>query len=262
MLYCCVFLFNICYLHLYILYCFFFFFQAEDGIRDDLVTGVQTCALPIWRAVPSLDWRARRAYSSVRPPAPRRATRAISPYPQRVHRNAVSPRAPSPVRPAVGPPWREALEASPCLPPSVRAEPVEAPGSLAPSTSHLAPRTVISHGIRRAPPPHRLRRRLVHSPAPPEVRRHRARPRLPPPRRQRPPHLPQALAGRPHRPRRRPRRVRRHDPRDDRRAPHHPRPRRLREGRVHARSPVRWPPPRGGRPGLFAARLSRRGRTV
>src|SRR6266849_7843487 len=25
----------------------FFFFQAEDGIRDPLVTGVQTCALPI-----------------------------------------------------------------------------------------------------------------------------------------------------------------------------------------------------------------------
>src|SRR5438552_11676800 len=25
-----------------------FFFQAEDGIRADLVTGVQTCALPIW----------------------------------------------------------------------------------------------------------------------------------------------------------------------------------------------------------------------
>src|SRR5947208_1710768 len=24
------------------------FFQAEDGIRDDLVTGVQTCALPIF----------------------------------------------------------------------------------------------------------------------------------------------------------------------------------------------------------------------
>src|SRR5258708_19708850 len=24
-----------------------FFFQGEDGIRDDLVTGVQTCALPI-----------------------------------------------------------------------------------------------------------------------------------------------------------------------------------------------------------------------
>src|SRR5207244_10328213 len=27
---------------------FVFFFQAEDGIRDDLVTGVQTCALPIF----------------------------------------------------------------------------------------------------------------------------------------------------------------------------------------------------------------------
>src|SRR5439155_17610281 len=25
-----------------------FFFQAEDGIRDGHVTGVQTCALPIW----------------------------------------------------------------------------------------------------------------------------------------------------------------------------------------------------------------------
>src|SRR2546430_12639723 len=29
----------------------FFFFQAEDGIRDLTVTGVQTCALPIWRSV-------------------------------------------------------------------------------------------------------------------------------------------------------------------------------------------------------------------
>src|SRR2546422_3332816 len=28
---------------------FFFFFQAEDGIRDVAVTGVQTCALPISR---------------------------------------------------------------------------------------------------------------------------------------------------------------------------------------------------------------------
>src|SRR5256885_5903676 len=28
--------------------CLFFFFQAEDGIRDYKVTGVQTCALPIF----------------------------------------------------------------------------------------------------------------------------------------------------------------------------------------------------------------------
>src|SRR2546422_2773535 len=32
-----------------VLSCFFFFFQAEDGIRDVAVTGVQTCALPILR---------------------------------------------------------------------------------------------------------------------------------------------------------------------------------------------------------------------
>src|SRR5207249_4001593 len=31
----------------------FFFFQAEDGIRDRNVTGVQTCALPISRRAPS-----------------------------------------------------------------------------------------------------------------------------------------------------------------------------------------------------------------
>src|SRR5688572_32320951 len=30
-------------------YVSFFFFQAEDGIRDLTVTGVQTCALPIWQ---------------------------------------------------------------------------------------------------------------------------------------------------------------------------------------------------------------------
>src|SRR5207302_3389182 len=29
-----------------------FFFQAEDGIRDFHVTGVQTCALPIWPLQP------------------------------------------------------------------------------------------------------------------------------------------------------------------------------------------------------------------
>src|SRR5205809_4671993 len=35
----------------YVSLCFlFFFFQAEDGIRDVAVTGVQTCALPISRA--------------------------------------------------------------------------------------------------------------------------------------------------------------------------------------------------------------------
>src|SRR5205823_8688886 len=33
--------------YMLIVFLFVFFFQAEDGIRDKLVTGVQTCALPI-----------------------------------------------------------------------------------------------------------------------------------------------------------------------------------------------------------------------
>src|SRR5215210_1269087 len=39
---------------------FFFFFQAEDGIRDTSVTGVQTCALPIWRRGTPSGWRRDR----------------------------------------------------------------------------------------------------------------------------------------------------------------------------------------------------------
>src|SRR5437763_12216069 len=35
------------YLSMLLFLSFFFFFQAEDGIRDTSVTGVQTCALPI-----------------------------------------------------------------------------------------------------------------------------------------------------------------------------------------------------------------------
>src|SRR3712207_7889607 len=34
----------------------FFFFQAEDGIRDIGVTGVQTCALPISLDLEERDW--------------------------------------------------------------------------------------------------------------------------------------------------------------------------------------------------------------
>src|SRR5258708_23394831 len=46
----------------------FFFFQAEDGIRDDLVTGVQTCALPIW---PSEDWAQQPLLALCRAPGER-----------------------------------------------------------------------------------------------------------------------------------------------------------------------------------------------
>src|SRR3712207_9470246 len=38
----------------------FFFFQAEDGIRDIGVTGVQTCALPISRRLVQRSHRAAR----------------------------------------------------------------------------------------------------------------------------------------------------------------------------------------------------------
>src|SRR2546430_12617748 len=41
---------------------FFFFFQAEDGIRDLTVTGVQTCALPI--SVRTLATLARNHFES------------------------------------------------------------------------------------------------------------------------------------------------------------------------------------------------------
>src|SRR3712207_8541621 len=43
-------------------YCSFFFFQAEDGIRDIGVTGVQTCALPIWRNTVKAYLKQQRGY--------------------------------------------------------------------------------------------------------------------------------------------------------------------------------------------------------
>src|SRR5205823_9656379 len=43
-----------------VLLCCFFFFQAEDGIRDKLVTGVQTCALPIFRVLSAAKLRRNR----------------------------------------------------------------------------------------------------------------------------------------------------------------------------------------------------------
>src|SRR3712207_9540285 len=55
----------------------FFFFQAEDGIRDIGVTGVQTCALPIW----ALWWTPSSSRSTS---APRRTAscRASAPLPR------------------------------------------------------------------------------------------------------------------------------------------------------------------------------------
>src|SRR5690606_40326745 len=72
---------------------FFFFFQAEDGIRDFHVTGVQTCALPIYSARRARAlWISSRTYwscSTAR--ACSNAARASSP-PMRPRAQAAAPR--------------------------------------------------------------------------------------------------------------------------------------------------------------------------
>src|SRR6266540_6751154 len=57
---------------------FFFFFQAEDGIRDRDVTGVQTCALPISRPT---GWCGRWAASSASLLSPEGRSRLASSCP-------------------------------------------------------------------------------------------------------------------------------------------------------------------------------------
>src|SRR2546425_1025585 len=69
----------------------FFFFQAEDGIRDKLVTGVQTCALPICEG--RARGRALRMARVLHAAAPRLAVRAVLSAEWRVH-HAGGPRAP------------------------------------------------------------------------------------------------------------------------------------------------------------------------
>src|SRR5256885_11045524 len=81
--------------------CVFFFFQAEDGIRDYKVTGVQTCALPIWPAARRSAAAARRWPSP--PPStacagcpwtgPAGACAGGAPGPGRRHGPAMPPRS-------------------------------------------------------------------------------------------------------------------------------------------------------------------------
>src|SRR2546429_3400568 len=72
-----------------------FFFQAEDGIRDVAVTGVQTCALPISRP--------RRPAPAPRPQAPRDEPEeaVLRPRPRSTIRctRRSAPTSPSPSRP-------------------------------------------------------------------------------------------------------------------------------------------------------------------
>src|SRR5437868_12947166 len=93
---------------------FFFFFQAEDGIRDRNVTGVQTCALPISTQTP--------------PPTPQRAVPAG-------HRPGVAvptlpPAPPAPPLPHSAGPRRGAPASS------ARATPARDATALAPTPPH------------------------------------------------------------------------------------------------------------------------------
>src|SRR5207237_5334447 len=71
------------------LYCdLSFFFQAEDGIRDSSVTGVQTCALPIYPPT-SEAWRAVCHGPQDAPRVPAQSTACpLSPRVGRAHNTA------------------------------------------------------------------------------------------------------------------------------------------------------------------------------
>src|SRR6266508_1983735 len=92
---------------------FFFFFQAEDGIRDGHVTGVQTCALPIsglfvkqGRLKIWLTDDARRI------PVRMRSKVAIGSVSADLE--AYTPASPAPREPALPGPARPGSGASPC----------------------------------------------------------------------------------------------------------------------------------------------------
>src|SRR5206468_9631591 len=69
----------------------FFFFQAEDGIRDLIVTGVQTCALPIYRRMISCATsicRATSGFIALTRKVPSAASVAVSTSPSSAWRKA------------------------------------------------------------------------------------------------------------------------------------------------------------------------------
>src|SRR2546427_7626503 len=95
-----------------------FFFQAEDGIRDLTVTGVQTCALPIsgWTVAPSVAIRGHhgracgtavrhaRGYgpSRILPRGHFHRARRVDPLPHRTHRPEIGDPGRTPRHPARG----------------------------------------------------------------------------------------------------------------------------------------------------------------
>src|SRR5712691_5572304 len=76
-------------------YVFFFFFQAEDGIRDLTVTGVQTCALPISRRRSTGQLPVSAFHSAIGPEShPHRCKREPETHqrPSSPNRHALAPR--------------------------------------------------------------------------------------------------------------------------------------------------------------------------
>src|SRR2546430_12607605 len=74
----------------------FFFFQAEDGIRDLTVTGVQTCALPIYSQPPTGGPARERVRPTGRLMAGREVGPVVMPTPPPRATGATAPLPPSP----------------------------------------------------------------------------------------------------------------------------------------------------------------------
>src|SRR2546427_299978 len=121
---------------------FFFFFQAEDGIRDLTVTGVQTCALPISQAEPAIRDAPIFAPAETRPPPAAGH-----------HAEAGRMRATKPVGVGAHPPRRPEPAS---LPPATQRSPSsEAPGSV---SATGAPRAAEIPHERRGGPGHTVQR--------------------------------------------------------------------------------------------------------
>src|SRR5690606_41095754 len=110
--------------------CVYFFFQAEDGIRDFHVTGVQTCALPIWS-----EARLNRVA-----PTPTTVARSAMPVPRVGASRAETPPAGDGARSIPGG-RRVLLPAVRCRPPGRRPVRTPAPGPALPPEGNTGTRS-------------------------------------------------------------------------------------------------------------------------
>src|SRR2546430_5035502 len=77
-----------------VILCWVFFFQAEEGIRDLTVTGVQTCALPISAGGAGAAGGAAAAWGAARPAAPAPPAGVALPAPGPARRRHTAPPRP------------------------------------------------------------------------------------------------------------------------------------------------------------------------